>query len=87
MRTPYQRPKRLNDGHSLANVAREDVDHVRTNPEAVSMMRPAGTGSDPAQKAATQRRSVAAAPARRKQQVRDYARLRTATEATEAPYM
>lgn len=87
MRTPYQRPKRLNDGRSLANVAREDVEHVRRNPEAVSMMRPVGKWSDPAQKAATQRHSVAVTPVRRKLQVRHYARLRAATEATQAPYM
>jgi hypothetical protein len=40
MRTPYQRPKRLNDGHSLANSWGEVGEHMRTKRDAVSEVRP-----------------------------------------------
>lgn len=39
---PYQRPKRLNDGHRVANAAGEVAEHMRKSRQAVSMMRPTG---------------------------------------------
>jgi hypothetical protein len=61
MRTPHQRPKRLNDGHSLANVAREVMEHMQSGPGAVSLTLSTAIGSYRAKREATETRSVALA--------------------------
>lgn len=94
---PYQRPKRLNDGHSVANVAGEGMQHMRrsrewsrqhNHPAEASRERGCFGGQRLMTLVpATQRPSVAALSPEVKPQVRPTVKDETATEATEASYI